>query len=83
MCESDMNVTLSLDKRLAERARKVAASLGKSLNQMIRDYLEQVSSSADAEHQVEELRHLSEKAQGRSRGWRFDRDELHERSQLS
>ncbi len=35
-----MNLTLSIDEALAERARAVAAGRGKSLNQLVRDLLE-------------------------------------------
>jgi predicted HicB family RNase H-like nuclease len=35
-----MNLTLSVDERLVEEARKVAAAMGKSVNQLVRDYLE-------------------------------------------
>ncbi len=73
-----MNVTLSIDEQLVSRARKKAESLGKSLNQMIRDYLEGVSGGDDPERSIEEFRRLS--GQGNSRGWRFNRDEIHERS---
>ena len=73
-----MNVTLSIDEELVARARKKAESLGKSLNQMIRDYLQSVAGGDDPERSIEELRRLSGK--GHSRGWRFNRDELHERS---
>ncbi|HEV7515672.1 MAG TPA: DUF6364 family protein [Thermoanaerobaculia bacterium] len=34
------DLTLSLDERLVEEAQKVASAMGKSLNQLIRDYLE-------------------------------------------
>jgi hypothetical protein len=73
-----MNLTLSLDKQLVVRARKRASTLGKSLNQMIRDYLQRVAGGDDAEQSIEEFRGLS--GQGDSRGWRFNRDEIHERS---
>ncbi len=73
-----MNVTLSLDEQLVERARKKADALGKSLNQMIRDYLQKVAGGDDAEQSVAEFKRLS--GRGHSRGWRFDRDEIHERS---
>jgi hypothetical protein len=33
------NVTLSIDDQVLERARKIAAERGTSVNQMIRDYL--------------------------------------------
>lgn len=72
-----MNVTLSIDEQLVARARKKAEALGKSLNQMIRDYLQTVAGGDDAERSIEEFKKLS--GRGDSRGWRFNRDEIHER----
>lgn len=73
-----MNVTLSIDERVVARARKRAEALGKSLNQLVRDYLETLAGSEDPERSIEEFRRLS--GRGHSRGWRFDRDEIHERA---
>jgi hypothetical protein len=73
-----MNLTLSVDEQLVERARKRAEAVGKSLNQLIRDYLQKLVGSDDPEQSIEEFRRLS--GQGHSRGWRFNRDEIHERS---
>jgi hypothetical protein len=73
-----MNVTLSVDDQLVARARKTAEALGKSLNQVIRDYLEQLAGSDDPERWIAEFTRLS--GQGDSKGWRFDRDEIHERT---
>jgi replicative DNA helicase len=72
-----MNVTLSLDDQLVSRARKKAQALGKSLNQMIRDYLQMVAGGDDAERSIEEFKRLS--GRGNSRGWRFNREEIHKR----
>jgi Family of unknown function (DUF6364) len=74
-----MNLTLSLDDRVVKRARRKAQAMGKSLNQVVREYLERLAGSDDAERDVAELRRLSRESRGRVRGWRFDRDELHER----
>jgi antitoxin component of RelBE/YafQ-DinJ toxin-antitoxin module len=74
-----MNVTLALDETMVEDARRVAARLGKSLNQMIREYLEQLTRRQDIEAEISELRRLSLESHGDSKGWKFDRDELHER----
>jgi len=38
-----MNITLSVDEKIAERARATAQAMGKSLNQMVREYLEQLA----------------------------------------
>jgi hypothetical protein len=73
-----MNLTLSIDEQLVARARKRADALGKSLNQLIRDYLQRLAGGDDAERSIEEFRSLSGK--GHSRGWRFNRDEIHDRS---
>lgn len=73
-----VNLTLSIDDQLVARARKKAESLGKSLNQMIRDYLQTVAGGDDPQRSIEEFKRLS--GQGNSRGWRFNRDEIHERS---
>jgi len=73
-----MNITLSIDERLARRARKKAEAMGKTLNQLIREYFERLAGSDDAERDVAELRRLSAPG-GRVRRWRFDRDELHDR----
>ncbi len=70
-----MNITLSVDERVAEAARK----MGKSLNQAVRDYLVQLAGEErqTAEWQVWEQRCLS--GGGRLQGWKFHRDALHDR----
>jgi hypothetical protein len=73
-----MNVTLSIDEQLVARARKKADALGKSLNQLIRDYLQKIAGGDDPERSIEEFKRLS--GHGNSRGWRFNRDEIHDRS---
>ncbi|MFT3916048.1 MAG: DUF6364 family protein [Anaeromyxobacteraceae bacterium] len=73
-----MNLTLSVDDQLVARARKKAEALGKSLNQLVRDYLEKLAGDDDPARWIEEFERLS--GQGDSKGWRFNRDEIHERS---
>jgi hypothetical protein len=75
-----MNITLSLDENVVKHAREVARSLGKSLNQLVREYLETLTVRGDAERDIAELRRLSAAGKGRSRRWRFSRDELHART---
>jgi hypothetical protein len=73
-----MNISLSIDDQTFERARRKAEALGKSLNQMVRDYLQRLAGGDDPERSIEEFKALS--GSGNSRGWRFNRDEIHERS---
>jgi hypothetical protein len=74
-----MNITLSIEDQLVARARKKAAALGKSLNQLVRDYLQTVAGGDDPEGSIEEFERLS--GNGHSHGWRFNRDEIHERTE--
>jgi replicative DNA helicase len=73
-----MNITLSVDEKLVMKARRRAEALGKSLNQMVRDYLQTMAGDDDAEQDIAEFRRLSGK--GNPRGWKFNRDEIHERT---
>lgn len=73
-----MNLTLSVDAQTVEKARRVAQAMHKSLNQVVREYLEQLAGQDQRERDAEEFRQLS----GRGRpdpDWKFDRDEIHAR----
>ena len=73
-----MNITLSVDEKIVMEARKVAASMGKSLNQIIREDLERLTCRQNRNSALEELKALT--GQGNSADWKFNRDELHERA---
>jgi hypothetical protein len=74
------NITLSADEALIERARCEAARRGKSLNQLIRDHLEELAGHREPSNEFERLRELSQLSPGDRGEWRFNRDEIHERS---
>jgi hypothetical protein len=74
-----MNVTLSVDDEVIVRARKKAEALGKSVNQLVREYLEQLAGKSDPAEDAAEFERLSKLAKGNSRGWKFNREEIHER----
>ena len=74
-----MNVTLSIDPRVVSKARQIAAVRGTSLNQLIRDYLEDLTRHGDVESALEQLDALWSDSAGRSHG-HWTREELHERS---
>ncbi len=75
-----MNLTLSVDERVVKRARKAAEGMGMSLNEAVRRFLDDLAGADSAERDVAELRELSARAEGHSRGWHFDRSEIHERT---
>ncbi len=76
--ETVMNITLSIDENIAQEARKIATGMGTSLNQLIRNYLELLTKKQQSESDLQEFISLS--GQGHSSGWKFNREELHERT---
>ena len=75
-----MNLTLSVDEQIVERARTTAAAMGMSLNQAVRNYLGELAGQSSPKADIAEIEHLSLVAGGNRRGWRFDREHLHERA---
>lgn len=73
-----MNITLAIDDNTVKEAREVAKAMGKSLNQLIREELERLTKKHHLEQTLEELKLLD--GQGNSQGWKFNREELHERT---
>jgi Family of unknown function (DUF6364) len=76
-----VNITLSVDEQTVSKARRVAQSMHKSLNQLIREYLEQLAGQDQVERDIAEFRRLS--GLGRPDAeWRFNRDEIYDRKIL-
>jgi hypothetical protein len=72
-----VNITLSIDEQLVERAREKLRATGKSLNQEIREHLEHIVGDNELERAIEFFEQTS--GQGRSEpGWKWNRDELYE-----
>lgn len=74
-----MNITLSVDEQVAQRARDAAQKMGKSLNQAVRDYLEQLAGSSKRTDQWAQFEARCLESGGRLDGWHFSRDEANER----
>ena len=53
--------------------------MGTSVNQLVREYLEQFAGRTDPKVDAAEFERLSRMAKGNSRGWKFSREELHQR----
>ncbi len=76
-----MNLTLSADERLIKRMREHAAKRGSSLNQMIRDYMLEVTGGGEPAKQADEFVRLAKDHPGKSpHGFQFDREDAHKRS---
>ena len=74
-----MNVTLSVDDEVVALARRRAESMGTSVNQLVREYLERLAGKSGAASDAAEFERLSKASRGDSRGWKFNREELHRR----
>ena len=74
-----MNITLSIDEQAAQRAREAAQKMGKSLNQAVRDYLEQLAGSTRRADQWTRFEARCLQSTAELGGWRFDRDEANSR----
>lgn len=72
-----MNLTLSIDEALAERARALAAGRGKSLNQLVRDLLEAETGGHDGALRVQLLDDLWANSAGHSGGVPMRRDDAY------
>jgi Family of unknown function (DUF6364) len=79
MHEPPMNITLSIDEQVVQRAREAAQKMGKSLNQVVRDYLEQLAGSARRGQQWTQFEQRCLESQVQLGDWRFNRDEANER----
>jgi hypothetical protein len=75
-----MNITLSVDDQTVEKARQVAKAMNKSLNQLVREYLEQLAGRDQVERDIAEFRALSPSG---TRSWKFNREEIHDRKIFS
>ena len=75
-----MNITLSVDERIAEEARRAAGAMGKSLNQAVRDYLEQLARAHQLQQELDTFEASALATPGRLGGWKFDREEANRRA---
>jgi hypothetical protein len=73
-----MNITLSIDEQIAERAREKLRAMGKSLNQEIRDHLRHIAGDDDAELERDLEKFVRLSGLGDSNGWNFNREDAYE-----
>ena len=73
-----MNITLSIDEELAERARAIAAGRGKSLNQLIRELLEAETGLHDGDARARMLAELWATSPGHSGGEKIRREDAYQ-----
>ena len=71
-----MNITLSVDERIAERARERLRATGKTVNQEIREHLAQIAGDDQLERDIDFLRKTA--GLGNSNGWKYNREDAYE-----
>jgi hypothetical protein len=72
-----MNITLSIDEQLVERAREKLRATGRTLNQEIREHLLHiVGDDEELERELEEFVRLS--GRGDPGGWKWSREDAYE-----
>jgi replicative DNA helicase len=74
-----MNINVSVDDQAAQRAQEAAQKMGKTLDQVVLDYLEQLAGSAERDQQWAEFEQSCLASGGRLNGWKFNRDEANQR----
>lgn len=72
-----MDLTLSVDDKLVERAREVARQQGTSLNALIRQYIETLAGRRSGEELARALDRLWSEGGGRSGGERIRREDAY------
>jgi hypothetical protein len=73
-----MNLTISVDDALLERARQLAGRRGTSVQELLRAYLEALVGGPSGEAAATELLELMESHGGRSAGRRIHREDAYE-----
>ena len=72
------NITLAVDEKTVEKARLVARQQGKSLNALIREYIESLAGSSGGSAILKDLEELWAQGRGHSGGKKVSRDEAYE-----
>lgn len=75
-----VNITLSADEEVVRKARRYASSHNTTLNQLVRDFMGRLSGDDTPKDAASEFERIAREHASRSpEGYRFDRDELHQR----
>ena len=73
----EVNLTLSIEDELVERARAVAREQGTCLDALSREYLERLAGQVDGDALLEQFEEVW-RTPGTSAGKRFDREGIYE-----
>jgi replicative DNA helicase len=74
-----VNITFTVDEHAAQSAREAAQKMGKSLDQAVLDYLEQLAGSTQRDQEWAQFEQSCRTSDARLNGWKFNRDEANQR----
>ena len=75
-----MNITLSADKILIEKARRYANKQNTTLNNLVREYLKKITGQTDGDKAAKEFEAIARDYGGKSsRDYKFSREEIYKR----
>lgn len=74
-----MELTVTLPDQLVQAAQERAFARGITVDQLVSEYLQDLAAKPDHAAAADEFLRLSRLSKGDSRGWKFNREELHER----
>lgn len=70
-----MKITFAIDEQVAQHAIKAAQKIGKSLDQVVLDYLEQLARRNQSSDQWTQFETRCLQSTARLDGWKFNREE--------
>ena len=74
-----MNITVSVDEQAAHLASLAAKQMGKTLHQVLSDYLEQLADGSRRSQQWDQFEARCLASTAKLEGWPFDRDTANRR----
>jgi hypothetical protein len=76
-----MNITLSADKSLIDKARRYAKKQNTTLNNLVREYLKKITGHTDHDKNADEFERIALEHAGKSsKDYKFHREEIYERT---
>jgi hypothetical protein len=73
-------VTVTVDERVGELARKAAQSIGKTLDQALHDYVLQLAECQLLQADLTRFEHSAMNSPGQLREWKFNREDANHRA---
>jgi hypothetical protein len=73
------SIIFTIDDQVAQHASEAARRMGKSLDQVVLDYVAQLASNAQRDQDWAQFEQSCLTSGGKLNGWKFNRDEANQR----